>query len=192
MFDTNGELVKTYTPELLSQFELKNPKTLKFIREGLFQVVNSPKGTAWYRRGQGILMAGKTGTAQVRGASADKVHQKCELMDYESRHHGLFVGFAPAHNPKIAAAVIIEHGCHGSSAAAPVAEAVITQYMKKYHPDMYLQNLEKDKELKDNWVNTMRAQANAAAAKAKANANAHSAPAEAKPEAAPAAEPERR
>jgi penicillin-binding protein 2 len=157
VFDGSGELVKTYTPELLSKIEMKNPKTLKFIREGLFQVVNSPKGTAWYRRGQGILMAGKTGTSQVKGASADKVHQKCENMDYESRHHGLFVGFAPYDNPKIAAAVIVEHGCHGSSAAAPVAEAVITQYMKKYHPDMYLQNLEKDKSIKENWIKSLRA-----------------------------------
>ncbi|WP_408097878.1 penicillin-binding protein 2 [Peredibacter sp. HCB2-198] len=157
IYDTQGELVKTFTPELLSSFEMKNPKTLKFIREGLFQVVNSPKGTAFYRRGQGILMAGKTGTSQVKSASADKVYAKCENMDYESRHHGLFVGFAPADNPKIAAAVIVEHGCHGSSAATPVAEAVITQYMKKYHPDLYLQNLEKDKEIRDNWVKSLRA-----------------------------------
>jgi penicillin-binding protein 2 len=165
VFDTNGELVKTYTPELLSQIQMKNPKTLKFIREGLYQVVNNPKGTAFYRRGQGILMAGKTGTSQVRGASADKVHQKCELMDYESRHHALFVGFAPADNPKIATAVIVEHGCHGSSAAAPVAEAVITKYMQKYHPDMYLENLEKDKTIKDAWHQSLRASANAAAGK---------------------------
>lgn len=157
IYDTQGELVKTFTPELLSSFEMKNPKTLKFVREGLFQVVNNPKGTAFYRRGQGILMAGKTGTSQVKSASADKVYAKCENMDYESRHHGLFVGFAPADNPKIAAAVIVEHGCHGSSAATPVAEAVITQYMKKYHPDLYLQNLEKDKEIKDSWVKSLRA-----------------------------------
>ena len=53
--------------------------------------------------------------------------------------------------------MIVEHGCHGSSAAAPVAEAVITQYMKKYHPDMYLQNLEKDKSIKENWIKSLRA-----------------------------------
>lgn len=155
IYDTNGELVKTFTPELLSKIELKNPKTLKFIREGLFQVVNNPKGTGWYKRGQGIMMAGKTGTSQVRSASADKIYTKCETMDYESRHHGLFVAYAPADNPKIVAAAIFEHGCHGSS-AAPVVEAVITQYMKKYQPEMYLQNLEKDKTLKDNWIKSLR------------------------------------
>ncbi len=157
IYDSQGELVKTFTPELLSEITMKNPKTLKFVREGLFQVVNNPKGTAFHRRGQGILMAGKTGTSQVKSASADKVYQKCELMDYESRHHALFVGFAPYDNPKIAAAAIVEHGCHGSSAATPVVEAVITQYMKKYQPEMYLQNLEKDKTIKDSWIKSLRA-----------------------------------
>jgi penicillin-binding protein 2 len=156
IYDSQGELVKTFTPELLSSIDMKNQKTLKFVREGLFQVVNNPKGTAFARRGQGILMAGKTGTSQVKSASADKVYQKCELMDYESRHHGLFVGFAPYDNPKIAAAAIIEHGCHGSSAATPVVEAVMTQYMKKYQPQLYLENLEKDKTIKENWVKSLR------------------------------------
>jgi penicillin-binding protein 2 len=172
IYDTNGELVKTFTPELLSEIKLKNPNTLKFIREGLFQVVNNPKGTAFARRGQGILMAGKTGTSQVKSASADKVYQKCENMDYDSRHHGLFVGFAPYDNPKIAAAAIVEHGCHGSSAATPVVEAVVTQYMKKYQPEMYLKNLEMDKAIKESWIKSLRA----------ANAKPVSAPEEKKTE----------
>jgi hypothetical protein len=78
-------------------------------------------------------------------------------MDYESRHHGLFVGFAPFDNPKIAAAAIVEHGCHGSSAATPVVEAVITQYMKKYQPEMYLKNLEQDKAIRESWVKSLKA-----------------------------------
>ncbi len=158
VYDDQGELVKTFHPELLSKIEMKNPKTLQLVREGLFQVMNNPKGTAFARRGPGIMMAGKTGTSQVKTASADKVYQKCDLMDYESRHHGLFVGFAPYDNPKIATAVIIEHGCSGSGAAAPVAEKVVTQYMKKYQPEMYLENLEKDKLIKDNWVKTLKAE----------------------------------
>ena len=164
IFDHQGELVKTFAPELLSEVKMKKPKTLKLIREGLYQVMNNPKGTAFYRRGQGILMAGKTGTAQVRSASADKVYQKCDLMDYESRHHGLFVGFAPFNNPKIATAVIVEHGCSGSGAAAPVAEKVVSTYMKKYQPEMYLKNLEVDKQIKDGWIRSIRSEAAAAPA----------------------------
>lgn len=156
IFDHQGELVKTFAPELLSEVKMKKPKTLSLIREGLYQVMNNPKGTAFFRRGPGILMAGKTGTAQVRSASADKVYQKCDLMDYESRHHGLFVGFAPANNPKIATAVIVEHGCSGSGAAAPVAEKVVSTYMKKYQPEMYLKNLEIDKQIKEGWLRSLR------------------------------------
>jgi penicillin-binding protein 2 len=159
IFDGQGELVKTFAPEKLSQVNLKNAKTLKFVREGLFQVMNNPKGTAFLRRGPGIMMAGKTGTSQVKSASADKVYQKCDLMDYESRHHGLFVGFAPYDDPKVATAVIIEHGCSGSGAAAPVAEKVVTAYMKKYQPEMYLQNLEKDKSIKSDWIKALKTSA---------------------------------
>lgn len=158
IYDNNGELVKTFTPELLSTINFKNPKTLKLVREGLYQVMNNPKGTAFYRRGQGIFMAGKTGTAQVRSASAEKVYQKCDTMDFEYRHHGLFVGFAPYDDPKIATAVIIEHGCSGSAAAAPVAEKVVTTYIKKYHPEMYLKNLEKEKVLREGWNRARRAE----------------------------------
>lgn len=154
--DDHGNVVKTSTPELLSEIKFKNPKTLKYVKEGLYQVVNNFRGTAFYRRGQGIQMAGKTGTAQVKSASADKIYQKCENMDYRDRHHGVFVGFAPYDDPKIAAAVIVEHGCHGSSAATPVAEAVITEYMKKYWPDLYEKNLEKDKVIRQNWLDSLR------------------------------------
>jgi len=159
IYTPKGDLIKTFTPELLSDFKLKNEKTLKYVREGLFQVVNNPKGTAFYRRGKGIQMAGKTGTSQVVRATADKVYQKCEQMDYDYRHHGVFVGFAPYDNPKIAAAALVEHGCHGSSAATPVVEAVVTAYMQKYHPESYLQNLEKDKEIHTQWVKTLKAPA---------------------------------
>jgi penicillin-binding protein 2 len=159
IYGTKGELYKTFTPELISDFSMKNPKTLQFVRQGLFEVVNSPKGTAFARRGKGILMAGKTGTSQVVRASADKVYQKCEEMDYEYRHHGVFVGFAPYDNPKIAAAALVEHGCHGSSAATPVVEAVVSAYMQKYQPQLYLKNLEKDKEIQTNWIKSLKPQA---------------------------------
>lgn len=166
ILDDQGNILKTSQPELLSEIKFKNPKTLKFVKEGLYQVVNSFRGTAFYRRGQGIQMAGKTGTSQVKSASADKIYQKCENMDYRDRHHGVFVGFAPYDDPKIAAAVIVEHGCHGSSAATPVAEAVISEYMKKYWPDLYAKNLEKDKVIRQNWIDSMKkTQAESEAAK---------------------------
>ena len=135
MFSNTGEILKRGKPEVMSQIEVK-PETFRIVKKGLFQVVNSPAGTAYWSRGQGIQMAGKTGTSQVARISADKIYAKCEEREYKLRHHALFAAFAPHDDPTIAVAVIIEHGCHGSTAAAPVARDIITTYLEKYYPDL--------------------------------------------------------
>ena len=68
-------------------------------------------------------------------------------MDYKYRHHGIFVSYAPADDPKIAVSVVVEHGCHGSTAAAPVARDIITTYMKKYHPETRKKILLEEKQM---------------------------------------------
>ncbi len=136
IFSNAGRVIQRFSPEVRSDLHISE-KTKKIIRDALFQVVNIPSGTAYNQRGKGIQMAGKTGTSQVVRLSADKIYNKCEDFEYRFRHHGIFVGFAPAHNPKIAVGVVVEHGCHGASAAAPVATAVITTYMKKYWPKLH-------------------------------------------------------
>ena len=126
-------------------------KTWNLIEKGLFQVTNHNKGTAWWWRGKGIQMAGKTGTSQVVSFSADNIFAKCEEREYKLRHHALFAAYAPVKNPQIAVAVVVEHGCHGSSAAAPVARDIITTYMKKYMPKEHsrLMALEKRQKLRN-------------------------------------------
>lgn len=146
IFTNTGEVVKSFAPEVVSKVHVR-PENLKAIQRGLYEVVNDPKGTAWWHRGRGIRMAGKTGTAQVISMSSKELFSKCEEMPYKNRHHALFVGFAPFDNPKIAVAAIVEHGCHGSSAAAPVVRDVITEYMKKYYPEDYERYAKEDKEL---------------------------------------------
>ncbi len=135
IFNNEGEIVRKSNPELISEIKLKS-KTTEIIKKALYEVVNSPTGTAYWFKGNGINMAGKTGTSQVVRFSQDKIYTKCEQLEYRFRHHGLFVAFAPFLDPKIAVAVIVEHGCHGSSAAAPVARDIITEYLKKYHGEM--------------------------------------------------------
>ena len=71
-------------------------------------------------------MAGKTGTAQV---IAQKVAGR--KLSANTQDHAWFVAYAPADNPKIAVAVVVEHGGHGGSAAAPVAKKVIEEYHEK-------------------------------------------------------------
>ena len=122
-------------PELIADLKLKE-STWDLIQKGLYRVANSPGGTAFWRRGKGNQMAGKTGTSQVVGAtSVQQLYSKCEDKEYKFRHHGVFAAFAPYQNPRIAVAALVEHGCHGSSAAAPVVEAVISKYMEKNMPE---------------------------------------------------------
>jgi penicillin-binding protein 2 len=88
------------------------------VRSGMNRVTNEPGGTAYpYRITEpGFEMAGKTGTAQVRAYSAQEHAAgvtKNAKLDWKLRDHGLFIGFAPASNPKYACACIVEHGSDG-------------------------------------------------------------------------------
>ncbi|MCB2228553.1 MAG: penicillin-binding protein 2 [Desulfarculaceae bacterium] len=98
---------------------------LEVIAKGLDAVVNEPHGTARRARLPGIRVAGKTGTAQVVGLKFEKSFGKEENVPWKYRSHALFVAFAPVDNPSIAVGVVVEHGGHGGSAAAPVAKAVM-------------------------------------------------------------------
>ena len=150
IFSNVGEIRKKEKPQPVSNIDVSK-KTLGLIEQGLFQAVNHNKGTAWWLRGRGIQMAGKTGTSQVASFSAENIFAKCEEREYKLRHHALFGAYAPVKDPRIAIAVIVEHGCHGSSAAAPVARDVITTYMKKYMPEEHSRMiaLEKKKKVMD-------------------------------------------
>jgi len=73
-------------------------------------------------------IAGKTGTAQVVGIGQDEKYDELELEE-RKRDHALYVGFAPANNPVIAVALIVENGEGGSSVAAPLAKVVFDGYL---------------------------------------------------------------
>jgi len=144
IFSNNGDILKKVEPKLVAEANVSE-KTLEEVKKGLYQVVNHRRGTAWWYRGRGIRMAGKTGTAQVRSMTSKELFSRCEEMPYKSRHHGIFAAFAPFDKPKIAVGVVVEHGCHGSSAAAPVARNIVTAYMKKYQPEQHKKYAEEDK-----------------------------------------------
>jgi penicillin-binding protein 2 len=103
---------------------------LAIIRQGLFEVVNTPSGTAYNARLMipNVQMAGKTGTAQVHNNTAAEKQKNFNdaTMAWADRPNGLFVGFAPYTAPRYAAAVIIEHGLWGAQSAAPVARDLLT------------------------------------------------------------------
>jgi len=97
--------------------------TLALIRDALADVVE--EGTATRAQLGPIHVAGKTGTAQVFkksvGVDADK-------QPKDERDHAWFIGYAPAENPEVAFAIVIEHGGHGGTTAAPVARQVLEVY----------------------------------------------------------------
>ena len=70
-----------------------------------------------------MVIAGKTGTAQVYSLDAGKSDKK-SLQD-----HALFISYAPYKNPEIVVVVIVEHGGGGSSTAAPIAHKIIKKYV---------------------------------------------------------------
>jgi penicillin-binding protein 2 len=88
-----------------------HPATLLAIREGLDRVVQDPHGTGYKSvKLTEVTIAGKTGTAEAGGGRAD---------------HAWFAGYAPADHPRVAFAVVLEHGGSGSKAAGPIAREYV-------------------------------------------------------------------
>ena len=109
-----------------------NENHLRAVRGGMFSVVNSARGTARQSRtvDETVLIAGKTGTSQVRNISvAERAAgvTKNEQLPWERRDHALFVCYAPYDAPRIAVALVVEHGGGGSTAAAPIARDILLQ-----------------------------------------------------------------
>jgi penicillin-binding protein 2 len=123
--DQNGNVVKMNSPELVGTLPVKQGH-LDIVRLGLWQVVNAG-GTASAIRMKSFEISGKTGTAQVISRSRGDAEIAAGPAHWKP--HAWFVAYAPAENPKIAVAVIIEHGEHGSSAAGPVARDIIKSYL---------------------------------------------------------------
>ncbi len=135
----DGKLIKEFLPQVMQKTKLK-PETIDLITQGLWGVVNAPGGTANWTHIPGMEWAGKTGTVQMVTQKADKMYGKsaCGSLRPSQRHNGLFVGYAPVHNPTIVVAIVDEHDCGGGShGAAPIAKEVIKTYLQKYYPDLY-------------------------------------------------------
>lgn len=107
-----------------------DPGHLDLVRRGMIDVVNGSRGTARGSRieDEGFLMAGKTGTSQVRNITAAERARgvsRNEDLPWNRRDHALFVAFAPADVPRFAISVVVEHGGGGSKAAAPIARDIL-------------------------------------------------------------------
>jgi len=127
----SGQIIEEFPPRVRREISV-SAESLAFLRRALYGVVYDPKGTAYKARPHHIEIAGKTGTAQVfqggrRGGDEPP-------LPYERVDHAWFAGFAPAAKPRIAFAILVEHGGHGGSVAAPVAAEIVENYFDSVVP----------------------------------------------------------
>ncbi|MFO7885565.1 MAG: penicillin-binding protein 2 [Desulfobacteraceae bacterium] len=123
------EPVEIREPEILGGLPA-GIETLHLVKQGLFNVVQGDRGTARGIRLNTVDISGKTGTAQVFTIK-NRDRDRKEKLAYHLRDHAWFVCYAPSEEPEIAVSVLIEHGEHGSTAAAPIAGEIIKTFMDK-------------------------------------------------------------
>ena len=122
-----------------------SPANLALVKQGMFDVVNVPGGTAFGSRFdyKGQKMAGKTGTTQVRRISMKERQTgivRQEDLPWKYRNHALFVGYAPYDNPRYAVVVLAEHGRSGSAVAAPIGGKLLLEALKLEDADQAGEN----------------------------------------------------
>ena len=111
-------------------------QNLDVVHEGMFEVINGPRGTARLfgklrltdPDKVGWTMSGKSGSVQTRRitkAERDAGLRKQEELPWEERDHALFIAFAPSMQPRYAISVVVEHGAHGSDTASPIARDIM-------------------------------------------------------------------
>jgi penicillin-binding protein 2 len=103
---------------------------LDLVKSALIGVVNESHGTGGRARLKNTTVAGKTGTAQVVALKKEEEIENEEDIPLQFRDHAWFVAIAPAEKPQIAVAIVVEHGGHGGSAAAPIAGKMIEAYLQ--------------------------------------------------------------
>jgi len=131
-------LVKGITDSGLNKTEYIEPVMVNYLDDidlnhweiihmGMKAVINQKGGTAYGMFDNNYPLAGKTGSSQIY--STEKT--KGDNVPEEFQDHGLFIGFAPPDNPKIALAIIVENGISGRTAAAPVAKKILDVFLEE-------------------------------------------------------------
>ncbi len=128
----DGELVEEFKPKLVREVNI-TPEQRATLIAGLIGVVNEPGGTGFRARLPDVVVAGKTGTAQV--ARIGTVRVKTKDLSYWLRDHAWFASFAPADDPELVVVVLNEHSGFGGAEAAPTAGAIFKKYFELKRTD---------------------------------------------------------
>jgi penicillin-binding protein 2 len=118
-------------PQEIGRLAVK-PENIAFIRKAMVGV-NIEGTSAAAFRGAPYTSGGKTGTAQVITIKQNEKYHASQV-DERHRDHALFIAYAPADNPKIAVAMVVENGGFGASAAAPIARRVFDYWLQGLYP----------------------------------------------------------
>jgi penicillin-binding protein 2 len=124
----SGELLP-HQPRIGETITIKNQHHWDEVIQSMIDVVHGARGTA-RRIGEDspYRIAGKTGTAQVYGLKQEEKYD-AESIEEKLRDHSLFIAFAPAGEPRIAIAVIVENGGSGGAVAAPIARTIMDAWL---------------------------------------------------------------
>lgn len=125
ILNSYGEITQFFPPHPVRELDI-SPTNLRIVQKALLGVVNEG-GTGGRAKIPGILVAGKTGTAQVIALNdrADKKSIPDELKD-----HAWFCAYAPFEQPEIALAILVEHGGKGGATCAPLAKEIFLKYFQ--------------------------------------------------------------
>ncbi len=127
--DWSGNVLFQQEPQMVREVPL-TPGHVQTVNRAMVAVVNESHGSGWRSRLKKVVVAGKTGTAQVvRLKDEDEGDESGdENIPYKFRDHALFIAYAPADAPEVAVVVIVEHGGGGGRTAAPIAQKMLQAY----------------------------------------------------------------
>ena len=127
---SDGRIVKSFESDPRSNLPISE-SNLGMIKRALVGAVNDEKGTGSQCKLPDVLVAGKTGTAQV---IEQDTHRQDKNIQWKHRDHAWFIAYAPAERPELAVAVLCEHSGHGGSVAAPIAREIFKTWFKTRSP----------------------------------------------------------
>ena len=135
--ESTTSALQLLAPVLKTDITDIKPEYWKAVSDGLVGVVHQKVGTASnvakFTQGK-FKLAGKTGTAQLFKVAQTEEYEE-EDVPRHLRDHALFTSFAPAENPKIVVTVLVDHGGHGSTGAAPIAAKLVKAYIDLLNTD---------------------------------------------------------
>ncbi len=126
--DAKTQELRATAPASVGEAPVAKPENLALVRDAMADVTKPGGTAAAAAAGASYTIAAKTGTAQVVAMKQNEKYDE-KRMKQEHWDHALFVAFAPAEDPRLAIAVLVENGQHGGTTAGPIARQVFDYYL---------------------------------------------------------------